>query len=52
MKSAYLYVRVSTDEQAKRGYSQREQEERLRAYCDSNDIEIKDVYSEDHSANF
>lgn len=50
MKSAYLYVRVSTDEQAKRGYSQRENEERLRAYCDSNDIEIKDVYREDHSA--
>lgn len=50
MKSAYLYVRVSTDERAKRGYSQREQEERLRAYCDSNDIEIKDVYREDHSA--
>jgi DNA invertase Pin-like site-specific DNA recombinase len=50
MKSAYLYVRVSTDEQAKRGYSLREQEERLRNYCDTNDIEIKDIYREDCSA--
>lgn len=50
MKSAYLYVRVSTDEQAKRGYSLREQEERLRNYCDTNDIEIEDIYREDCSA--
>ncbi len=29
MESAYLYVRVSTDEQKKTGYSLIEQEERL-----------------------
>lgn len=50
MKSAILYVRVSTDEQARRGYSQRDQEDRLRAYCEANDIEVEDVYREDHSA--
>lgn len=50
MKSAILYVRVSTDEQARRGYSQRDQEDRLRTFCEANDIEIEDVYREDHSA--
>lgn len=29
MKVADLYIRVSTDEQADKGYSQRDQEERL-----------------------
>ena len=30
MKRADLYIRVSTDEQADKGYSQRDQEERLK----------------------
>jgi site-specific DNA recombinase len=47
---ADLYVRVSTDEQADRGYSQRNQEEVLRKYCEINSIEIRDVIYEDHSA--
>ena len=47
---ADLYVRVSTDEQADKGYSQRDQEERLRLYCVRNGIEIRDVIYEDHSA--
>ncbi|WP_170245704.1 recombinase family protein [Flavobacterium daemonense] len=47
---ADLYVRVSTDEQADRGYSQRNQEEMLRKYCDINSIEIRIVIYEDHSA--
>ncbi|PXY47355.1 recombinase family protein [Flavobacterium hydrophilum] len=47
---ADLYVRVSTDEQADRGYSQRNQEEMLRKYCDINSIEIRNVIYEDHSA--
>jgi DNA invertase Pin-like site-specific DNA recombinase len=47
---ADLYVRVSTDEQADRGYSQRNQEEMLRKYCDINTIEIRNVIYEDHSA--
>lgn len=33
MKQADLYVRVSTDEQADKGYSIRSQEEVLRKYC-------------------
>ncbi|OXB03817.1 recombinase family protein [Flavobacterium plurextorum] len=47
---ADLYVRVSTDEQADRGYSQRNQEEVLRKYCEINSIEVRDVIYEDHSA--
>ncbi|WP_244307435.1 recombinase family protein [Flavobacterium fluviatile] len=47
---ADLYIRVSTDEQAEKGYSQRNQEEVLRKYCDLNFIEIRSVIFEDHSA--
>lgn len=50
MKEAYLYIRVSTDEQAEKGYSQRNQEELLRRYCQINSIEISEVIFEDHSA--
>lgn len=47
---ADLYIRVSTDEQADKGYSQRNQEEMLRKYCDGHSIEIRNVIYEDHSA--
>ncbi|MCH5685271.1 recombinase family protein [Niabella sp. W65] len=47
---ADLYIRVSTDEQADKGYSQRNQEEMLRKYCDNHSIEIRNVIYEDHSA--
>src|SRR5690606_26464282 len=50
MKVADLYIRVSTDEQAEKGYSQRDQEERLRRYCEINSIGIRKVIYEDHSA--
>jgi len=50
MKVADLYIRVSTDEQADKGYSQSNQEEVLRRYCDNNDIEINHVILEEHSA--
>ena len=50
MKIADLYIRVSTDEQADKGYSQRSQEEMLRKYCDINNITIRKVMFEDHSA--
>jgi DNA invertase Pin-like site-specific DNA recombinase len=50
MKIADLYIRVSTDEQADKGYSQRDQEERLRRYCNINNIQIRKVIFEDHSA--
>jgi site-specific DNA recombinase len=49
-KIADLYVRVSTDEQADKGYSQRNQEEVLRKYCEINSIAVRDVIYEDHSA--
>jgi site-specific DNA recombinase len=50
MKIADLYIRVSTDEQADKGYSQRDQEERLRKYCEINAIQVRKVIYEDHSA--
>ena len=50
MKIADLYIRVSTDEQADKGYSQRSQEEFLRKYCDIQGMSIRKVIFEDHSA--
>ncbi len=50
MNSAYLYVRVSTDEQKRKGYSLPEQEERLLRHCEQNNIEVKGIYHEDYSA--
>ncbi|WP_431215171.1 recombinase family protein [Puia sp. P3] len=50
MLTVDLYIRVSTDEQADRGYSQRDQEERLRKYCEHNQMTIRHVIYEDHSA--
>jgi site-specific DNA recombinase len=50
MITADLYIRVSTDEQAEKGYSQRDQAERLHKYCFQNNITIGQVVYEDHSA--
>lgn len=50
MKSAYLYIRVSTDEQKRKGYSLPEQEDRLLKYCESQNIEVKAIFREDFSA--
>ena len=50
MKTADLYIRVSTDEQADKGYSQRNQEEQLRKYCSLNNLSVGKVIYEDHSA--
>ncbi|WP_286589806.1 recombinase family protein [Sphingobacterium sp. N143] len=50
MNVANLYIRVSTDEQAEKGYSQRDQEERLKKFCEINKITIRQVIFEDHSA--
>jgi site-specific DNA recombinase len=50
MKKAVLYARVSTDEQADRGYSLELQQEQLRKYCEIKGIEIVKLYVEDHSA--
>lgn len=50
MKTADLYIRVSTDEQADKGYSLRSQEDTLLKYCELNSIKIRNIISEDHSA--
>lgn len=50
MKIVDLYIRVSTDEQADKGYSQRNQEEVLKRYCAINSFQIRKIYFEDHSA--
>ncbi|MES2267913.1 MAG: recombinase family protein [Bacteroidota bacterium] len=50
MKKADLYVRVSTDEQADKGYSIRSQEEVLRKYCSLQNISVGKVIYEDFSA--
>jgi site-specific DNA recombinase len=49
-RKAILYVRVSTDEQAKKGHSLAHQEERLRSHCLNNRIEVVAFFKEDHSA--
>ncbi len=50
MKTAVLYVRVSTEEQASRGYSLRSQQEILTNYCNLNSISILKIFTEDYSA--
>lgn len=50
MKKADLYIRVSTDEQADKGYSQRDQEERLKRFCENNNILVGQIIYEDYSA--
>lgn len=50
MSTAALYIRVSTDEQAQKGYSQKIQYEHLQKFCLSNNIEVLTVIQEDHSA--
>ncbi|HET8963005.1 MAG TPA: recombinase family protein [Chitinophagales bacterium] len=48
--TAIIYIRVSTDEQADKGYSLRHQEEALRKYCELNGIRVIEVIKEDYSA--
>ena len=50
MTSAVLYIRVSTDEQADKGYSQRNQDEVLQKYCNQRGVSISQIIYEDHSA--
>ena len=46
IKKAALYVRVSTHEQAKEGYSIQEQTERLKKYCQAMNWKIENVYTD------
>lgn len=41
------YVRVSTDEQAERGYSLQDQRDRIRQYCEERQIELIEICSDD-----
>lgn len=50
MKFVDLYIRVSTDEQADKGFSLRHQEEALRKYCTHHNLHICRVIIEDFSA--
>ncbi len=50
MLTAYLYIRVSTDEQAAKGYSQRSQSDWLTNYCRQNQISIAETIFEDYPA--
>lgn len=50
MKTADLYIRVSTEEQKTTGFSQRYQEEILKSYCAINSIEVDRIVLEDYSA--
>ncbi|WP_448635171.1 recombinase family protein [Pedobacter panaciterrae] len=50
MQTAYLYIRVSTDEQAAKGYSLPFQEERLQTYCLLHNISILRTIREECSA--
>lgn len=45
-KIAGLYIRVSTEDQAREGFSLPEQEKRLRAMCKYKGYEVYDVYEE------
>lgn len=50
MKIARLYIRVSTDEQADTGFSQRHQDEMLTRWCEINNVYVSHKHFEDHSA--
>ena len=44
---AALYIRVSTDEQAKHGYSIESQKARLRDWCKEHQYQVVDVYADE-----
>lgn len=47
MKSCYIYIRVSTDEQAKEGFSVDNQKRACTDYAESNGYHPKRVFSDD-----
>lgn len=50
MKTADLYIRVSTDEQAEKGFSVKYQEDILRRHCLINSIQVQNIFFEDFPA--
>lgn len=51
-KEAIIYTRVSTDEQGEKGFSLRDQEAKLRRYCELHNIEVAAHFQDDYSAKF
>lgn len=49
-KKAILYTRVSTDEQAVKGYSLNDQHEKLKVYCAIHNIEVVGHFQDNYSA--
>ncbi|NCI50910.1 recombinase family protein [Sediminibacterium roseum] len=49
-QSAFIYTRVSTEEQAIRGGSLKTQQDTLRQYCSMYNIRVDKIFVEDHSA--
>ena len=47
MQTAIIYTRVSTDEQAEKGFSLRDQKDRLLKYCDAKGIEVIKHFEDD-----
>ena len=45
-KVAGIYIRVSTEEQSREGFSLKEQEERLREFCKFKRYDIYKVYKD------
>ena len=50
MANVILYTRVSTDEQAEKGFSLRDQKEKLERYADANGYTVVQHFEDDHSA--
>ncbi|KAF0141785.1 MAG: resolvase domain-containing protein [Stygiobacter sp.] len=48
-KTAVIYTRVSTEEQAESGYSLRDQESRLRSFCERENIQVLEHFQDSHS---
>lgn len=46
IKNAGIYIRVSTEDQAREGFSLGEQEEKLRQLCEYKDYKIFKVYKD------
>lgn len=49
VKTAVIYTRVSTDEQADKGYSLRDQEDRLTEFCERENISIAAHFQDSHT---
>ena len=47
MKTAGIYIRVSTQEQADKGYSLAAQTKLLRQYCKDKEYQVLDVYADE-----